>query len=155
MAAAFVVGGSMVADTFLAFFEQLLVCRRSRTATSSSATNLLAHKGAAALKTIEVARAGLLYLARYVVELNPIEQGFRKLKAFLCRAAERTNSRHCGRMHTLLDAVRTKECASLLDARRLSFYMAETCSRWMGGPHTIRIGEQGHRDPMNSVDCPL
>jgi transposase len=91
--------------------------------------NLSAHKRIAVLKTIGAARARLLYLPKYSSDLIPIEQAFSKLNAFLRRAAEPTIPRHCGRIHTLLDAVRAKECAKILYARRLCFYMTGIRSR--------------------------
>ena len=43
--------------------------------------NLPAHKGVAVKKAVEADHAKLLYLPKYLPDLNPIEQAFSKLKA--------------------------------------------------------------------------
>src|ERR1700678_4146549 len=52
--------------------------------------NLSSHKVAGVRTAIESAKARLLYLPPYSPDLNPIEQGFAKLKARLRKAAART-----------------------------------------------------------------
>ena len=52
--------------------------------------NLSSHKVEGVRTAIESAGARLLYLPSYSPDLNPIEQWFAKLKAFLRKAAART-----------------------------------------------------------------
>jgi transposase len=52
--------------------------------------NLSSHKGPRVREMIEAAGATLLYLPPYSPDLDPIENAFAKLKAYLRKAAERT-----------------------------------------------------------------
>jgi len=52
--------------------------------------NLSSHKGPKVRELIEAARATLLFLPPYSPDFNPIENAFKKLKAHLRKAAERT-----------------------------------------------------------------
>jgi transposase len=74
--------------------------------------NLPAHKGAAVRQVIEVAGAELRYLPPYSPDLNPIEQGFSKLKAHLRKAQERSIDALCRRIGKLLDLFQPQECAN-------------------------------------------
>ena len=74
--------------------------------------NLPAHKNAAVRQLIEAAGAELRYLPPYSPDLNPIEQGFSKLKAHLRKAQERSIDALWQRIGKLLDLFRPSECAN-------------------------------------------
>jgi transposase len=74
--------------------------------------NLPAHKGAAVRQIIEAAGAELQYLPPYSPDLNPIEQGFAKLKAHLRKAQERSIDALWQRIGKLLDLFSPSECAN-------------------------------------------
>jgi transposase len=64
--------------------------RPSKAVTSSSWTTLSVHKVAGVREAIEARGATLLYLPPCSPDLNPIEQFFSKLKAFLRKVAARS-----------------------------------------------------------------
>ena len=72
--------------------------------------NLSSHKGPAVRQALEGAGATLRFLPPYSPDLNPIEQVFAKLKAFLRRAAERTVEATGRRIGTLLPHFGPEEC---------------------------------------------
>jgi len=74
--------------------------------------NLPAHKGGAVRQIIEAAGAELRYLPAYSPDLNPIEQGFAKLKAHLRKAQERSIDALWQRIGQLLDLFQPQECAN-------------------------------------------
>jgi transposase len=74
--------------------------------------NLPAHKGGTVRQIIEAAGAELRYLPAYSPDLNPIEQGFSKLKAHLRKAQERTIDTLWQRIGKLLDLFQPQECAN-------------------------------------------
>ena len=74
--------------------------------------NLPAHKGGTVRQIIEAAGAELRYLPAYSPDLNPIEQGFSKLKAHLRKAQERTIETLWQRTGKLLDLFPPHECAN-------------------------------------------
>jgi len=76
--------------------------------------NLSAHKVDGVRQAIEATGATLLYLPPYSPDLNPIEQVFAKLKALLCKAAERSVPELWDRIGELLDAFSPAECANYL-----------------------------------------
>lgn len=74
--------------------------------------NLPAHKGGTVRQIIEAAGAELRYLPAYSPDLNPIEQGFSKLKAHLRKAQERTIDTLWQRIGKLLDLFHPQECGN-------------------------------------------
>jgi transposase len=74
--------------------------------------NLPAHKGGTVRQIIEAAGAELRYLPAYSPDLNPIEQGFSKLKAHLRKAQERTIDTLWQRIGKLLDLFQPQQCAN-------------------------------------------
>jgi transposase len=76
--------------------------------------NLAAHKVEGAHQAIAAAGASILYLPPYSPDLNPIEQLFAKLKAFLRKIAARTNDELWQSIGRLLAAVPPSECANYL-----------------------------------------
>ena len=74
--------------------------------------NLPAHKRDEVRELIEAAGAELRYLPPYSPDLNPIEQGFSKLKAHLRKAQERSIDTLWQRIGILLDFFLPSECAN-------------------------------------------
>jgi transposase len=72
--------------------------------------NLPAHKVADVEAIIAAHGATLKYLPPYSPDLNPIEQGFAKIKALLRKAAERSVDKLWQTLGTLLDEVQAEEC---------------------------------------------
>ena len=98
---------------FLAYVEQVLV----PTLTGSDVVvmdNLGSHKVAGVHKAIEDAGAKLLYLPSYSPDLNPIEQGFAKLKALLRAKALRTAEAVRNAVGDIVACFSPAECANFL-----------------------------------------
>lgn len=72
--------------------------------------NLSSHKGPLVRQIIEAAGAALLYLPPYSPDLNPIENAFAKLKAFLRKKAERTVSGLWDAIGRSVDTFTSSEC---------------------------------------------
>ena len=72
--------------------------------------NLSSHKSPVVRAAIERVGATLRFLPPSSPDLNPIEQGFAKLKALLRHAAERTVEAPGRRLGTLLDCFGPAEC---------------------------------------------
>ena len=81
--------GPMNGEKFRAWVEQFLV-PELKPGDIVILDNLSSHKVEGVRTAIESAKARLLYLPSYSPDLNPIEQGFAKLKALLRKAAART-----------------------------------------------------------------
>lgn len=92
-----VIDGPIDGETFRAWVEQLLAPSLS-TGDIVIMDNLAAHKVAGIREAIEATGARLLYLPPYSPDLNPIEQLFAQIKAFLRKAAART-------LDALIDAI--------------------------------------------------
>jgi len=89
MTAPLVLDGPIIGQAFLAYVEQFL----APTLNPGDIVvmgNLPAHKSAAARTAIEHTGAELRLLPPYSPDLNPIENAFSQLKAFLRKAAART-----------------------------------------------------------------
>ena len=84
-----VLDGPMDGDAFRAWCEQMLA-PALRPGHLVIMDNLAAHKVAGVRQAIEACRARLLYLPHYSPDLNPIENAFAKLKAYVRKAAART-----------------------------------------------------------------
>ena len=72
------------------------------------------HKVEGVRTAIENAGACLLYLPSYSPDLNPIEQWFAKLKAFLRKAAARTFEALIDAIAEALAAFKPQECANYI-----------------------------------------
>ena len=72
--------------------------------------NLSTHKVKGIRKAIEDIKAPLLYLPPYILDLNPIEMFFSKLKALLKKAAERSIDDLWKRIGEILDTTTKLEC---------------------------------------------
>jgi transposase len=106
MTAPLVIDGAMNGETFLSYVEHCLAPTLHR------GDNLSAHKVAGIKEAIEAVGAELRYLPEYSPDLNPIEMSFSKLKAYLRKAAERTERSLCRRIGSFLPRLSADECAN-------------------------------------------
>ena len=109
LVAPWVFDGPINGSRFLAYVEHCLL----PTLTAGDIVildNLSSHKSVAVREAIERVGATLRFLPPYSPDLNPIEQVFAKLKAFLRHAAERTVEATWRRIGTLLDRFGPEEC---------------------------------------------
>ncbi len=97
LTAPWVLDGPINGDGFLAYVRQALAPTLSQ-GDIVIVDNLGSHKVAGVREAIEAAGATLLYLPPYSPDLDPIEQVFAKLKAWLRKVAKRT-------IATLWDAI--------------------------------------------------
>src|SRR5580698_1698756 len=81
--------GPINGERFLAYVEQFLV-PTLKPGDIVVLDNLGSHKGKAIRRAIRDASARLLFLPKYSLDLNPIEQVFAKIKGFVRKAAPRT-----------------------------------------------------------------
>lgn len=81
--------GPMDGEVFRAWCEQMLA-PALRPSDIVIMDNLAAHKVDGVCQPIEACGATLLYLPSYSPDLNPIENAFAKLKAYVRKAAART-----------------------------------------------------------------
>ncbi len=72
--------------------------------------NLSRHKSHAAVEKIREAGAEVRFLLPYSPDLNPIEQIVSKTKAYLRRAAVRTERRPYNAIGKAIDSITTKDC---------------------------------------------
>ena len=103
--------GPIDTDTFQAYVTQVLVptLRRGDVVVLD---NLAVHKHPDIRVAIEQAGARVRFLPPYSPDLNPIEQAFAKLKAFLRAARPRSFEQVCDSMHTALALFMPDECAN-------------------------------------------
>jgi transposase len=76
--------------------------------------NLSSHKGKVIRALIRATGAHVLFLPPYSPDLNPIEQAFAKLKAFLRKAAPRTIDAVTASLAGILKSFTAEECANYL-----------------------------------------
>jgi transposase len=105
--------GPVNGEAFRAYVQQVLV-PTLKPGDVVIMDNLGSHKVAGIRDAIEAAGAGLLYLPPYSPDLNPIEQAFAKLKAFLRKAAARTLDTLVAAIAEALDAFTAAECKNYL-----------------------------------------
>ena len=115
IAAPFVLDGPINRDAFQAYVDQVLVPELTP-GDIVVMDNLGSHKGPAVRATIEAAGARLLFLPPYSPDFNPIEMAFSKLKAGLCKAAERTVEGLWSVIGRRVDTVTPAECANFFRA---------------------------------------
>jgi transposase len=89
MVAPLMLDGAINGDAFLAYVEQFLAPTLAP-GDIVVADNLASHKVAGVREAIEARDANLWFLPAYSPDLNPIEQGFAKLKARLRKAEPRS-----------------------------------------------------------------
>jgi transposase len=103
--------GPINGESFLAYVKQMLV----PTLTPSDIVimdNLSSHKVAGVREAIEAAGATLRFLPAYSPDLDPIEQVFAKLKAWLRKVAQRTRESLWEAIGDALDLFPPSECAN-------------------------------------------
>lgn len=111
MTAPLVIEGAMNGDIFLSYVEQCLAPTLKR-GDIVVMDNLRAHKVAGVREAIEAVGAELRYLPQYSPDLNPIEMSFSKLKAYLRKAAERTQRSLRRRIRSFLPRLEADECTN-------------------------------------------
>ena len=111
MTAPLVIEGAMNGEIFLSYVEQCLAPALNH-GDIVVMDNLRAHKVAGVEQAIEAVGAELLYLPKYSPDLNPIEMSFSKLKAYLRKAAERTQRSLRHRIGLFVPRLGADECAN-------------------------------------------
>jgi transposase len=101
--------GPIDADSFFAWVEQLLV-PTLRTGDIVVMDNLSSHKDPAIRRAIRAAGAKLFYLPQYSPDLNPIEQGFSKLRTLLRKANARSFEAIEAAIAAILTVITPAEC---------------------------------------------
>jgi transposase len=113
IAAPCVLDGPMDGESFRAYVEQCLVPTLRR-GDIVMMDNLASHKVAGIKEAIEAAGAELQYLPAYSPDLNPIEQLFAKIKAWLRKAAARTFDALIAAIADALAKVTPIECTNYI-----------------------------------------
>jgi transposase len=113
LTAAAVFDGPIDNPTFLAYVEQVLV-PTLQPGEVVVLDNLAIHKQAEVQAAIEGAGARLRFLPPYSPDLNPIEQAFAKLKAFLRAARPRTFDQVVELMALALELFSPSECLNFV-----------------------------------------
>jgi transposase len=98
---------------FLAYVKQVLV-PLLRPGDIVIMDNLRAHKVAGVAEAITGAGASILYLPPYSPDLNPIEQAFAKIKAWLRAKAIRTVEALWQELGSIVGCFSPQECANYL-----------------------------------------
>ena len=104
MGPALTVEGGTTTEVFVACVDQVLA-PALRPGQVVVLDNLAAHHGARARELVEAAGAELVFLPAYSPDLNPIEEAFSKVKAFLRKAEARTREALVGAIGRALRAV--------------------------------------------------
>jgi transposase len=115
MVAPFVLDGPINRDAFETYLEKVLV-PSLRPGDVVVMDNLSSHKGTRVRAMLEAAGATLRYLPPYSPDLNPIENAFAKLKAYLRKAAQRTIEDLWTDIGALVDTFMPSECANYFRA---------------------------------------
>ena len=105
--------GPIDTPTFLAYVEQVLV-PTWRPGDVVVLDNLAVHKQPAIHAALATVGAHLRFLPPYSPDLNPIEQAFAKLKAFLRAARPRTFDQVCTLLATALPRFTPGECRNFI-----------------------------------------
>jgi transposase len=115
MTAPMVLDGPMTREAFRAYVEQVLV-PTLQTGEIVIMDNLPAHKPASVRAAIEAAGASLRYLPQYSPDLNPIENAFAQLKAFLRKTVARSVDDLWNAIRDALPSFTLTECANYFTA---------------------------------------
>jgi transposase len=105
--------GAINGDAFLAYVEQFLAPTLAP-GDIVVADNLASHKVAGVRQAIEARDASLRFLPAYSPDLNPIEQGFSKLKARLRKAEPRSREALWQSTGQIVQGFTATECANFL-----------------------------------------
>lgn len=105
--------GPIDTPTFRAYIEQVLA-PALRPGDVVVLDNLAVHKQPEMRAAIEAAGASVRFLPPYSPDLNPIEQAFAKLKAFLRAARPRTFDHVCELIAAAIERFTPSECANFI-----------------------------------------
>jgi transposase len=108
-----VIEGAINGELFLAYVEQFLA-PTLMPGDIVIMDNLGSHKVDGVRRAIEAAGGKLIYLPPYSPDLNPIEQFFSKLKAYLRKVAARTVDALHAALAAAISACQLGECANYL-----------------------------------------
>jgi transposase len=108
-----VIDGAINGELFLAYVEQFLA-PTLMPGDIVIMDNLGSHKVDGVQRAIEAVGAKLIYLPPYSPDLNPIEQFFSKLKAYLRKVAARTVDALHAALAAAIAACQPGECANYL-----------------------------------------
>ena len=108
-----VIDGAINGELFLAYVEQFLA-PTLMPGDIVIMDNLGSHKVDGVRRAIEAVGAKLIYLPPYSPDLNPIEQFFSKLKAYLRKVAARTVDALHAALAAAISACQPGECANYL-----------------------------------------
>jgi len=115
MVAPMVLDGPISGDWFEAYVAQILV-PELKPGDVVIMDNLSSHKRATVRERIEAAGANLMFLPPCSPDCNPIEKAFSKLKALLCKAAERSVSGLWALIGKLVEIFTPKEGANYFNS---------------------------------------
>jgi transposase len=118
-----VFNGPLDNPTFLAYVEQVLV-PTLRPGAVVVLDNLALHKQPGVRQALEAVGAQVRFLPPYSPDLNPIEQAFAKLKAFLRPARPRTFDQICELVAAALPRFMPTECRNFV--RHSGYRLATT-----------------------------
>ena len=91
LVATMTVAAATTTEVFLAFVQQVLLpALQTRPDSIVAMDNLRPHKAACVRQAFEAAGVAYRYLPPYSPDMNPIDEAFSKLKAYLRKIAERT-----------------------------------------------------------------
>ena len=113
MVAPLMLDGAINGEAFLAYVEQFLAPTLAP-GDIVVADNLASHKVAGVREAIEARDASLWFLPAYSPDLNPIEQGFSKIKARLRKAAPRSREALWQSTGSIVQDFTSTECANFL-----------------------------------------
>jgi len=113
MVAPLMLDGAINGDAFLAYVEQFLAPTLAP-GDIVIADNLASHKVAGVRQAIEARHASLRFLPAYSPDLNPIEQGFAKIKAHLRRAEPRSRGALWNATGRIVQDFTPEQCANFL-----------------------------------------
>jgi transposase len=108
-----VIDGAINGELFLAYVEQFLA-PTLMPGDIVIMDNLGSHKVDGVRRAIEASGGKLIYLPPYSPDLNPIEQFFSKLKAYLRKVAARTVDALHAALAAAISACQPGECANYL-----------------------------------------
>ena len=113
--APWVIKGAMDGQAFAAYVREVLA-PELQPGTVVVLDNLATHRNAEAAEALRDAGCWFLYLPPYSPDLNPIEQAFSKLKAYLRKAGARTFTELFTALGRICDLLTPDECMNYFRA---------------------------------------
>ena len=113
MCAPWLLDGPMNADCFQVYVENILIPELSP-GNTVICDNLSCHRAAGIRETIEACGAAIRYLPPYSPDLNPIEQMFAKLKAFMRKYSPRELADLLERLSEALKEISSADCREFI-----------------------------------------